>query len=225
MGLVSNGFKEIGIALHPANIFWRAGPSTLQAKGVFHLRVNPYNALEKNFVFPGVTEVVLVLKPELLTSLRQNIADFRGRGVLIPELLEIFLHQHRVGVLLLPDFESVQVRIRPAHRRLDVFVQLVERAILHLNTSPVVFRRGFRPDGGQGGQHPRCRPRGSWRSWLPPSLLERLAGVTTGFLLLFPQLEELALLPAPLVFRRPLAHHILVFARLDHLTGDFGTDD
>src|SRR5579875_2962117 len=72
---------------------------------------------------------------------------------------------------------------------------------------------------------PFSHPRPCQRSWLPATLLERLAGVTPGLLLLLPQLEELALLPAPLVFRRPLAHNVFVFACLDHLTGNFGTED
>src|SRR5262249_32495018 len=48
---------------------------------------------------------------------------------------------------------------------------------------------------------------------------------TTGLLFFLPELEELAVLPAPPGFRRPLAHHVLVLARLDHLTGDLGTKD
>src|SRR5439155_9320880 len=63
----------------------------------------------------------------------------------------------------------------------------------------------------------------NWRSRLPPPLLERLVRITTGFLLLLPQLEELAVFPAALGFRRPLAHHVFVLARLDHFTGDFST--
>ena len=39
-------------------------------------------------------------------------------------------HQLGVAVKLLADPEVVQVRVRPAHRRLDVFVQLVEGAVL-----------------------------------------------------------------------------------------------
>src|SRR5262249_29676431 len=39
------------------------------------------------------------------------------------------------------------------------------------------------------------------------------------------ELEELTALPAALGFRRPLAHHVFVLASLDHLTGDFGTED
>src|ERR1700736_4695873 len=66
---------------------------------------------------------------------------------------------------------------------------------------------------------------GRWRSGLPAPLLECLSGIATGPLLLLPQLEELALLPPPLGFRRPLAHHVLVLARLDHHTSDFGTED
>src|SRR5262245_20094966 len=71
-----------------------------------------------------------------------------------------------------------------------------------------------------------CPPlRRSFRLWLPAPVLERLSGVTTGLFLLLPQLEEIALLPAPLVFRRPFTHHALVLPRLDHLTGDLGTED
>src|SRR5437588_7045947 len=70
-----------------------------------------------------------------------------------------------------------------------------------------------------------CSSPGCWRSRLPLPVLERLAGITTGLLLLHPQLEELALLPAALVFRRPLARHVLVLACLDQVTGDFGTED
>src|SRR5579872_7355542 len=69
------------------------------------------------------------------------------------------------------------------------------------------------------------RRTGSWRSWLPPPLLERLVRVTTGFLLLLPQLEELALLPAAFVFRRPFAHHVLVLARLNFFTDESATEN
>jgi hypothetical protein len=62
------------------------------------------------------------------------------------------------------------------------------------------------------------------RSRLPTPVLERLARITTSLLFLFPQFDELARFPAPLVFRRPLAHHVLEFAGLDHLTSDFGTE-
>src|SRR5579871_639615 len=67
--------------------------------------------------------------------------------------------------------------------------------------------------------------RRGWRSRLPSPVPECLPWVTTGLLLLLPQLEELTFLPAPLVFRRPLAHHVLVLARLDHLTGDLSTEN
>src|SRR5438876_11584476 len=62
-------------------------------------------------------------------------------------------------------------------------------------------------------------------SWLPATLLERLVRVTTSLLLLLPQLEELAVLPAALGFRRPFAHHVFILACLDHFTGDLGTED
>src|SRR5262245_14954780 len=58
------------------------------------------------------------------------------------------------------------------------------------------------------------------RSGFPATVLERLVRITPGLDLFLPELEELALLPAPPRFRRPFAHHVLVLARLDHLTGD-----
>ena len=41
-----------------------------------------------------------------------------------------------ITVVFAPDVELVQVRINPAHRCLDVFVQLVERAVVNLNSPP-----------------------------------------------------------------------------------------
>jgi hypothetical protein len=67
--------------------------------------------------------------------------------------------------------------------------------------------------------------RAGTRSRLPPPLLEGLMGVAPGLGLSLPELEELGVLPAPPGFRGPLAHHVLVLARLQHLTGDGGADD
>lgn len=80
--------------------------------------------------------VVLVLEAKPLAGLRQNLADFIGRGVLVLHVLEVLLHQVGVAVKLLADLEVVQMAVRPAHRRLDVFVQRVERAVLHLDSPP-----------------------------------------------------------------------------------------
>src|SRR5207248_3130551 len=66
----------------------------------------------------------------------ENVAEVRGGRVPIVEILKVLLHQHRVAKELFTDLEVVQVRVRPAHRRLNVLVQLVERAVLNLNSPP-----------------------------------------------------------------------------------------
>src|SRR5262245_32552655 len=47
--------------------------------------------------------------------------------------------------------------------------------------------------------------------------------VTARLRFFLPQFEKLAALPAPPGFHRPLAHHVFVLARPDHLTSDLGT--
>jgi hypothetical protein len=76
----------------------------------------------KNLMLPAIPEVVLVHEPEPLAVFGQDVADLRGGRVLVRHVLEVFGHQHRVAVKLLTDPEVVQVGVRPAHRRLDVFV-------------------------------------------------------------------------------------------------------
>src|SRR5690242_16495746 len=67
------------------------------------------------------------------------------------------------------------------------------------------------------------RPRAG--SGFPPPVPEGLVRVAPRLLLFLPELEELALLPAPPGLRGPLAHHVLVLARLQHLAGDLGPED
>src|SRR5262249_8303821 len=57
-------------------------------------------------------------------------------------------------------------------------------------------------------------------SWFPPAVLQRPVPITARLRLLLPELEELAILPSPPDFRCPLAHHILILTRLQHLAGD-----
>src|SRR5262249_32849432 len=113
-----------------------AGPLPLLAKGVLRLWISPHDTFEKNLVIPGVAEVVLVLEAEPPAAVRQDVADPGDRRVLILHVLEVLLQEHRVAVKLVLDLGVVQVRICPAHRRLDVLMEVVEGAILHLDTSP-----------------------------------------------------------------------------------------
>src|SRR5262245_15511685 len=95
-------------------------------------------------------------------------------------------------------------------------------------------RRPVRPRGWvcfPGGEttppaDPVASPcRTSTPSRFPPPLRERLVRITAGLLLFLPELEELAVLPAPPGLLRPLAHHVFVLTRLQHLTGDLRPDD
>src|SRR5262245_32082298 len=45
------------------------------------------------------------------------------------QLKHALLHEHRIAVTLAVDLEIMKVRVGPAHCRLDVFVQFVERAV------------------------------------------------------------------------------------------------
>src|SRR5438874_2465853 len=62
----------------------------------------------------------------------------------------------------------------------------------------------------QLGLAPPTRRSNADRLWFPPALLECLVRVTAGFLFFLPQLEELAILPAPPIFRRPFAYDVFV---------------
>src|SRR5215472_15080291 len=81
---------------------------------------------------PAIPEVVLVLEGKPPAALGQDVAELRGGRVLVRHLV-----QHRVvPIMLAVDPEVVQMAVGPAHRRLDVFVQLVEGAVLDLDAPP-----------------------------------------------------------------------------------------
>ena len=129
---VLDGLDEIGVAPNAAAVFGWAGTFSINAKGILLPRLLLRAALEQNLVIPGIAEVVLVDEPEFLAVFRDDVAQVRGRGVFVFHLLEVVLHEHGIAVILFADLEVVQVRVGPAHRRLDVFVELVERAVLDL---------------------------------------------------------------------------------------------
>src|SRR5262249_62306285 len=118
---VGDGFHNLLVAPGAAHILWRAGPSSLDADWKLLPPLGPPDALEQTLVPPVIPEVVLVPEPELLAGLRQDVAQLRGGRVLVLHFLKVLLHQHRVAVKSLPDPEVVQVAVRPAHRRLNVF--------------------------------------------------------------------------------------------------------
>src|SRR5207248_527465 len=122
MGLVSDGFKEIGITANAANVFGRAGSLTLQADWVLATGFRLGAPLKHNLVFPRIAEVVLIHEPKSLATFREDVAELRAGGIFVTKLLEVFLHQHGVAITLFSGLELVQMAVRPAHRRLDVLV-------------------------------------------------------------------------------------------------------
>ena len=90
-----------------------------------HFRIDGREPLEENIVFPGVAEVVLVQHAPFLAALWHDVTEHRRGRVSILQFLEVLLHEHRVAVKLFANPEVVKVRVGPAHRRLDQFVQPV----------------------------------------------------------------------------------------------------
>jgi hypothetical protein len=86
-------------------------------------------------VQPSVSEVVLVLEAEPLAARREDFAQHCRGGILESSLVEVLLHQERVAEEPAIDRELVQVGVGPAHRRLDVLVELVEGAIPDLDAT------------------------------------------------------------------------------------------
>src|SRR5262245_23133947 len=134
--LVPDSLQELLVAPGAAHVLGRAGPCAFEADRITLAPLGTQAALEEDLVPPAIPEVVLVLEPEALAAFREHGADLRGRGVAVVELHEVLVQQQGVAVVLAPDLEVVQVGVRPAHRRLDVFVQLVQRAVLDLEAPP-----------------------------------------------------------------------------------------
>ena len=132
----SSPFKEIAVAPDATAILWRAGTLPFHAQRVFCLGINWRAALKQYLVFPGITEVIFVLEGEALAGLGQDFAEHHLRGVFALEVVETVVEKFGIAVPLAFDLELVQVGSGPAHRRLNVFVELVERAVLDLDASP-----------------------------------------------------------------------------------------
>ena len=92
--------------------------------------------LKEHLVPPAIAEVVLVQKAEPFAVLGHDLADLRDGGIDALEIPETVVEHFRVTEALTVDLELVEMRVRPAHCRLDVLVQLVERAVLDLNPPP-----------------------------------------------------------------------------------------
>ena len=80
-------------------------------------------------------------KLKALAVLRDDLTDLGHGGIDALEVVEPIVDQFGIAVAFAIDLELVEMRVGPAHRCLDVFVELVERAVLNLNPSP---DRGFR---------------------------------------------------------------------------------
>src|SRR5207237_6492548 len=108
------------------------------------------------------------------------------------------------------------VRVLPYRENREV----IENQLIYRFARPQGYHGQFRLQYGIGDAVAWHKP----ASRLPSTLLEGFTGITTSLLLLYPQLEKLALLPPPLGLCRPFADHVLVLARLNHLTRDLSTE-
>ena len=87
-------------------------------------------------VLPVVAEVILVGELKSFAVFGNDLADLGHGGIDALEVLESVVQKLGIAVAFAVDLELVQMGVRPAHRRLNVFVELVERAVLDLNPTP-----------------------------------------------------------------------------------------
>ena len=78
-------------------------------------------------MFPGKLEVVLVLKPKSLAVLGDKLAQSHRAGN--SKVFKLRVQDIRIAVANSVDGELISVATLPSHRRLDVFVELVEGAL------------------------------------------------------------------------------------------------
>jgi hypothetical protein len=111
-----NGLKQVAIAPGTAAILWRAGTLAVHAPGVLGRGIGAQHLLHLDDVLPIVAEVVDV--PEPLDALGHEVSQlgFAGAG-------QVHFVPRVVTVIHAVDVERPQVRVRPAHRRLDDLVQ------------------------------------------------------------------------------------------------------
>ena len=89
---------------------------------------------------PVVTEVVYVFELEPLPILRNGVTDPGFERVHhLRVVLEALQQQLGIAENMAPNFEPVDVRVRPTDRRLDTFMELVQSGVLDLDSSP--YRR------------------------------------------------------------------------------------
>src|SRR5206468_2289132 len=85
---IANCFEEVAISPNAAAILRRTGPLSFWTNRVFLPWIGGQAALEENLVFPGITEIVLVLEREAFRRLREDFAEYRPSGVDALEILE-----------------------------------------------------------------------------------------------------------------------------------------
>jgi hypothetical protein len=112
------------VARHPAAIVGRTGTLSFEAERELCLLRRCHRALENHLVLPVVPQVVGVAKSKPGFGLRQKRAQensipiddliFSVRSVLLPRAVRESI-----------DFKHMHVAILPAHRRLDVHVEVL----------------------------------------------------------------------------------------------------
>ena len=130
---VGNRRQEILVAPNATNVFERTGSFALQAKWIPLPIRRRQTALEQDFMFPTIAKIVHVAKAESLAGLGQNATDHRLGGI---DAVEVAFQKTGITVAHSLNIELVQMAIVPTHRRLDVSMQLIERAIVNLNPPP-----------------------------------------------------------------------------------------
>ena len=123
---IAQSFEQLGIAPDATTIFRRAGSSPFEAKRVFRLGIKRRAAFEQHLVLPAIAEVVHVAEGKAFSVFGQKVAEQRPGRI---NVLESFAQQFGIAAVLALDVEQMKMAVGPAHCRLDVFVELVERAI------------------------------------------------------------------------------------------------
>ena len=134
---VANRFEEIAVAPNTAAIFWRAGSFTFQAEaGTSWPWDRRRTALEQDLVFPAVAEVVLVLEGEAFAGLGQDLAEIGLRRIDALEVPKSVVEQFGIAVSVALDRRTGADGSWSSPSPSGCVRGLVERAVLHLDSSP-----------------------------------------------------------------------------------------
>ena len=93
-------------------------------------------AFKQNLVPPTITEIVFVGKVKTNARWRNDVADHGFQRVGTDETIGTAAEKFRVAMHEAKDLEPMEMRVRPSHGGLNALVQLIDRAIFHLDAPP-----------------------------------------------------------------------------------------